>query len=176
MPLTTELIGPPLEATLRKLTKIEDQVTIGNLINSFKNEYDSDGYKATILYDGVIEMLEAFAKVGIKLYLATNKRIDPTRKILNHFSLHSYFLSIYTPDVGAIRFKSKSEMLTAMLKRESLNIAESFYVGDIQADYEAAKYSGINFIHAQWGYEKSGHHQYPLVATDIRDLIQKILG
>ena len=175
LPLTSDIIGPPLDATLRKVTGIQDQEIIDRLIESFKSAYDSDGYKGAIVYDGVPEMLEALLQAGIKLYLATNKRIVPTRKILNYFSLDPYFSSIYTLDVGVVRFKSKSDMLAAILKKEGLNNFDSYYVGDINADYEAAKYSGINFIYAQWGYENAGNYQYPIEALDIRDLVQKLL-
>lgn len=176
IPLTASIIGPPLDVTLRKITDIHDQDVIDGLIESFKNAYDDDGYKATVIYDGVFYMLGELLKSGIKIHLATNKRIAPTRKILNYFSLNSYFSSIYALDVEVVRFKSKAEMLNAILKKEGLNNFESLYVGDINADYEAAKYSDINFIHAQWGYEKLGHYVYPNSAMDIRDLTEKLLS
>ena len=67
-------------------------------------------------------------------------------------------------------------MLAAILRKESLNNFESLYVGDINADYEAAKHNDINFIHAQWGYEKVGYCKYPISAVDIMDLTEKLLS
>ena len=175
-PLTNQIIGPPLDVTLKRVTGITDNSIINNLINCFKNAYDSDGYKDSVPYHGVEDMLRKIAGSGIDVYLATNKRILPTRKILEHFSWAPFFNSVYALDVGDIKFNSKSEMLASMVKGQNLDPLCSIYVGDINADYEAAQKSNMQFIFAEWGYEKSGIFEYPLTASSVSDLTEKILN
>ena len=76
--------------------------------------------------------------------------------------------------MGDVKFKSKSEMLMAIRKNEELDSFGMLYVGDINADYEAANKSNMKFIFAEWGYEERDMFQYPLSASCTKDLTRKI--
>jgi len=176
IPLTYKIIGPPLDVTLKKVTGISDSLIVNNLIDCFKEAYDRNGYKASVPYHGIAEMLERLSVSGIQIHLATNKRIAPTKKILEYFSWDLFFNSVYALDVGDVKFKSKAEMLASIVKEKNLGSFNALYVGDINADYEAAQKSEMQFIFAEWGYEKKGDFQYLFSASDAEDLTQKILG
>ena len=176
IPLTYKVIGPPLEVTLKKLTGITDPSIIKSLINCFRDVYDAEGYKVSVPYEGVDQMLLQLGSSGASIHLATNKRITPTIKILEHFSWHSLFETVYAIYVGDVSFKSKTHMLAALLRDKALDPANTIYVGDINADYQAADKNGMQFIFAEWGYEKKGEYQYPLSATDIQDLTSKAIA
>ena len=175
IPLTYKIIGPPLDVTLKKITGIDDHLVINRLIESFKEIYDESGYKASIPYDGIEKMFSDIINAGIQIHLATNKRISPTKKILEYLSWSHFFDSIYALDAGQNKFKSKSDMLAAILKEKNIIPTSTIYVGDINADFEAANENKISFIFAEWGYEKKGAFNYPISASHVQELTQKIL-
>lgn len=175
-PLNYKIIGPPLDITLKKVTGITDNSIINNLINCFKDVYDSEGYRDSVPYHGIEDMLKKISGSGIDVYLATNKRILPTRKILKHFSWDPFFNSVYALDVGGVKFDSKAEMLASIVRDKNIDPLSSIYVGDINADFEAAQKSNMQFIFAEWGYEKSGVFEYPLTASTATDLTRKLLN
>jgi phosphoglycolate phosphatase-like HAD superfamily hydrolase len=57
-----------------------------------------------------------------------------------------------------------------------LNLEGTIYVGDIFADYLAAQQNKINFIYAKWGYGENEAFDYPVAATNVDELIAKILN
>lgn len=175
IPLTYRIIGPPLDATLKNITGIDDEQIIAGLIDGFKKIYDIDGYKASICYEGVNQMLSNIASAGIGIHLVTNKRLKPTKKILEYFLWGNFFDSIYTLDSVAHKFKSKSEMLETCLIEKNINPTTTIYIGDTNADFKAAKLNKIPFIFVEWGYEKKGVFNYSLSVSNIQDLTEKIL-
>jgi phosphoglycolate phosphatase len=92
LPLTATVIGPPLHETLANLTGSSDAGLIDSLTSSFKNYYDTEGYKATTVFSGVDEMLKQMHAAGAALHIATNKRLLPTHLILKHLGWGDYSL------------------------------------------------------------------------------------
>ena len=62
-----------------------DEKKLLKLANDFKSYYDNSGYKNTLVFPGIEEMLLNLKQNKFKLYIATNKRINPTIKIINLF-------------------------------------------------------------------------------------------
>ena len=84
-PFSTDIIGPPLMETLSILSGISDKDVLNKLAEEFKSHYDTFGYKKTIVFPGINEMLSRFKDSGIHMYIATNKRILPTKVIYKVF-------------------------------------------------------------------------------------------
>ena len=84
VPLAPSLIGPPLPKTLATLAGTEDPAVIMKLTAAYREAYDGGGYRQTEVYPGVTSMLEGLAEHRISLHIVTNKRIVPTRLILDH--------------------------------------------------------------------------------------------
>lgn len=153
--LTPALIGPPLAQTLRALLPDGEERALPGLVEGFKRHYDAAGYRESQVYPGVPEMLAALGRMSQRLHIATNKRIAPTRRIVEHlgwsglFTGGVYALDFYTP---ALAHK------TAMLQRlrESLADPVPIYVGDRAEDAEAAQACGMLFLWASWGYGGDG--------------------
>lgn len=176
VPLTHSLIGPPLDSTLRITTGINDPLIICYLVECFKEIYDLQGYKDSLPYFGVVRMLEQLNNLDYKIHIATNKRIVPTKKIIEYFLWNSYFDSVYALDVGDIKFKSKTEMLSSVSKDKNIDLSNTFYVGDTNADYEAAQKNNMQFIFVEWGYENKGTYNYPLSASNVDHLVKLIIN
>ena len=97
-PLESHLVGPPLKDTLRKLVGNQADIDLNLLVSEFKAYYDTSGFKESIIYPGIQDLLFQLYKANISLYLATNKRLDPTLKIINYFGWQSLFAEVYAID------------------------------------------------------------------------------
>ncbi|MBU0623107.1 MAG: HAD family hydrolase [Gammaproteobacteria bacterium] len=152
LPLDESLIGPPLPQTLQTLTGIRDESRIAALVDAFKDVYDSEGYRDSLPYSGVPEMLAGLQAAGHRLALATNKRILPTQLILRHLDWDGYFDSVWSLDCVQPRLADKTAMLRAILQAGSIAPAQAAYIGDKIEDGHAAQANAMRFVAARWGY------------------------
>ena len=149
-PLTPALIGPPLAQTLRSLLPDDEAHALPGLVEGFKRHYDAAGYRESQVYLGVPEMLAALGRMPLRLHIATNKRIAPTRRIVEHLGWGGFFTGVYALDFYTPALAHKTAMLQRL--RASLADPAPIYVGDRAEDAEAAQASGMPFLWAPWGY------------------------
>jgi phosphoglycolate phosphatase len=146
------IIGPPLNETLQLLSGSNDPALLAQLADAFKASYDSEGYKATAAYEGVGKLLADLAAAGLRLSIATNKRILPTRLILTHLGWHDYFSHIYALDLFTPRLPDKAAMIGRLLADQGIAREQAIYIGDRSEDGESADANGLPFIAVTWGY------------------------
>jgi phosphoglycolate phosphatase len=152
VPLSSDLIGPPLRETLARLTASEDPDLLDALANDFKAFYDEEGLRLTRAYDGIAALLSRLAADGMPLHLATNKRWRPTERLLGLLGWDVAFASAYAQDKGPQPFANKAAMLKTLLSEQAIDPRAALYVGDTPADGEAAGANGLFFVAAEWGY------------------------
>lgn len=159
-PLTKSLIGPPLKDTLGKILNGVSNEQLDSIVNTFKIFYDSEGYKKSIAYEGIDDFLKNLKAASITLYLATNKRLVPTQKIIQYFGWQNIFAQVYAIDkYGDSPFANKAEMIGSLLRNESIRISDSLYIGDRIEDKVAAEKNNLSTILVGWGYEDFGAFQ-----------------
>jgi phosphoglycolate phosphatase len=152
LPLNSNLIGPPLVQTLSRLTGIQESTSLGKIAEDFKKQYDFGGYKSTVPFSGVNELLRECISSGYSLHIATNKRLMPTGLILEYLGWKQYFKSIYALDLISPPFSNKACMLSALLVAEKIQHHSAIYVGDRAEDNASAIENRLKFIGASWGY------------------------
>lgn len=153
IPVTKELIGPPLIDTLSKITAVKDQLILNAVANKFKLHYDAVGYKDIVAFSGIQHLLENLNNQGYVLYIATNKRLIPTEKILEYLSWGSFFSAVYSIDSNTEKpFENKGEMISSLLDNELIDLKSAVYIGDRDEDFEAANKNGLPCILVGWGY------------------------
>jgi len=150
--IVADIVGPTLGETLRLLAGSEDPVLIARLANAFKQSYDSEGLLETLPYPGISDMLRALHTAGMKLSIATNKRIHPTRSIIEHIGWGGIFDPVYALDVFTPPLPDKAAMLGRLLVDQRIDADRAVYVGDRIEDFDAAKANNLSFIAATWGY------------------------
>lgn len=153
-PLTPELIGPPLRETLAIISGQRDESIIDTLASDFKAYYDTSGYKATHVFSGIDAMLRQLHAEGFELHIATNKRILPTRLILDHLGWSPLFTTVYALDLSTPAFHNKAAMITALLLDGHIDKARAVYIGDRPEDGLAADANQLPFLAAEWGYSQ----------------------
>lgn len=153
LPLNPCLVGPPLGEIMQKLVGKQIHIDMDVLALNFKSYYDSEGFKASIPYPGVQGLLDGLTQMGIAIYLATNKRMVPVLKILEHLGWTPIFNRVYTIDkFNDSPFNSKVTMIEALIESESIKKECALYVGDRMEDFESAFANGIDAVLVNWGY------------------------
>ncbi|MDR2188700.1 MAG: HAD hydrolase-like protein [Azonexus sp.] len=146
------VIGPPLDETLQLLAGSAEPARIARLAEAFKASYDSAGYQATAAYPGVAALLTQLADAGLTLSIATNKRLHPTRLILEHLGWRGHFAHVYALDLFTPRLPGKAAMIARLLADQGIAKEQAIYIGDRGEDGEAAEANGLPFIAVTWGY------------------------
>lgn len=181
IPVTRELIGPPLIDTLAKIIAIKDPMILNVVANKFKLHYDAVSYRDGVAYPGIDNLLKGLYSQGYLLYVATNKRLRPTKKIIKHLSWDVLFTAIYSIDSNSERpFRNKDEMISALLANELIDVNSAIYIGDRIEDYEAAKNNGLRCILVDWGYgEKLSKYNDDQITAcnpvELLNTIQRVL-
>lgn len=169
MPFTSDLIGPSLMETLKLLTGTKDENVLRASAEAFKTHYDNKGYKTTAVFFGINELLVGLKSNGAKMYIATNKRIFPTQKIVDLFKWNNYFEGVYALDTFSPPAQSKQELLKKIIKKHKFENDKIVYIGDRKEDGLSAEGNNIPFIKANWGYDPTPMTDHK-IATSPADL------
>lgn len=176
LPLTRELIGPPLPDTLSRLSGVAPGPSLDAMVTTFKSIYDETSYRATELYPGIASLLSGLQAAGYSLFVATNKRLHPTLLLLDMFGLQRLFAGIYALDLVQPPYQDKATMLKALLAERRLAAEQCLYVGDTCHDEKASGAAGIAFVGVAWGYgvgeqQVSSGAQVVQTATELHELV-----
>jgi len=151
-PLQTTLIGPPLKTTFQYILNTQNTKIIDPIIKTFTTYYDTTGYKNCKLYPGILQILKTLKQNKHNIFIVTNKRFNPTQKILKRLKVEKFFKKIYTPDMLPPLVFTKKELIAKLVLDFKINVEEAVYVGDRHEDSCAANENNIQFILADWGY------------------------
>lgn len=151
-PLGSDIIGPPLKEALALLSGSNDSALINELAANFRHHYDSEGYRHTTVFSGIPELMMDLAATGIPLYIATNKRIKPTRLIIEHLGWARFFSGVFGLDSLEPPAASKADLISHMADTYAMNTQTTLYIGDRIEDSHAANSAKVAFSYASWGY------------------------
>jgi phosphoglycolate phosphatase len=172
VPVDSRLIGPPLPEALRILSGETDPARLTAIARSFTDYYDTEGFKASDAYAGVADMLRTLKAAGASLHIATNKRFEPTRRIVDWLGWGDLFDEVYAIDkLPGARFANKAAMIAHLMSAARVPAAEAQYVGDRDEDRVAATANQLPFVLVTWGYgDYADLAAYPRVARSPADL------
>ena len=135
-----------------------------------KYEYNQILLSQTNSYKSINEVLKELKFRGDKIAIATNKRKDPTLKIIKHLKWGDYFSWVACVNPENNKIKNKSELVKSILTNE-IDFQKSFFVGDTLNDAQCAKDKKLKFIKASYGYsEKKGWDNF-IIYQDISNPI-----
>jgi phosphoglycolate phosphatase len=153
-PWSKSLIGPPLTQTIAQQCGSQDPVLLERIKSTFVDRYDNEGFKLSAPYSGIQAMLQTLCETKIKLFIATNKRIHPTQRIMQHLDWASMFEGVYGIDsLVSPPLPQKRDVIQHITAHFNLSQARTLYVGDRYEDYQAATSAGLDFALATWGFE-----------------------
>lgn len=148
-------VGPPLRGTLSTLLGTEDRARIEIALGHYRARYDTVGLFENRVYDEVPAMLDAVARRGHAMLVATAKTRPVAARIVEHFGLARHFAAVYGAEPGG-RFDAKVDLLAHLVDSGVVDPERAVMVGDRASDIVAAKINGIRSIGALWGYAEPG--------------------
>lgn len=118
------------------------------------------------LFDGLEETLKTLQK-DFRLYIVSNCQDGYIERFLDYHKLGKYFCDSEHPDARCL---SKGENIKALLERNGF--VKSIFVGDTQGDCDAARFAGIPFVFAEYGFGKADSPDYTIKAfPEIIDIV-----
>lgn len=139
----------------------------------FLSSYDQSDYEQTPLYDNVLEVLQYLQTKGYWMYIATNKRLVPTLRVLEAKKIRSFFKDVVANEMQVGVMQTKLDMLQYL--KESYQISEGIMIGDTHVDMTAAKLVGFETVAALYGYESKEaliSHQPNYCIEEFKGLVE----
>ena len=144
------LIGPPLRDTASEILGPDHQDLLDKFIQLFIAMHDEQVIQHTQPYPDVIQVLKQLHNKNIPMAVATNKRLAPTQKLLDHFGWNDYFQCIECSD-SKQKIRNKDSMIQDIIKLDS-SFYKCYFEGDTVNDGLSANLNNLNFIRALYGY------------------------
>jgi len=147
------LIGPPLRQTVAEILGDPEHPLIDEFVSAFIRMHDDDVLQHTTAYPSVHETLANLHQQGDKMAIATNKRLAPTIRTLNHLHWDQFFLFVECSDSEVV-IRDKHQMIKTIVEKNS-SFKNAYFVGDTVGDGLSANSSNTPFIKASYGYGKN---------------------
>jgi phosphoglycolate phosphatase len=145
------IIGPPLEDMMHILLQPYGDDRVAEAVAAYRRHYGESGFLGSVPYPGIGKSLEEMKRTGLRLYLATSKRVIFANRILDHLKLAAYFDSIHG-SVPSGELDHKPELLAHILSKHGLSPSHSLMVGDRRHDISGAHAVGMRGLGVLWGY------------------------
>lgn len=108
------------------------------------------------LYDNLEETLEKLCQT-YKLFIVSNCQHGYIEAFLHAHNLEKYFIDFEHPGRTGL---SKGENIKLIMERNKLQ--KPIYVGDTDGDCKAAKFAGIPFVYARYGFGDVEKYDYEI--------------
>ena len=143
------LVGNGALAMIKKAYEINNvksnNIDYEKLKQRFLDIYKTCYVKKSRLYPFTYEILELLKEKKIKMLLVSNKPEYFVKKILDHFDISKYFVSISGGDTFSFR-KPNAKHLTETIANAGIDKYNCIFIGDSIADAECAKNSKSQLI------------------------------
>ncbi len=148
------VIGPPFELGLPRIGIPDD--ALERVINTYRDRYKRIGAFENTLYDGIVEMLDELAGLGLSLSIATAKPEQTAHPILDHFGISERF-DVRAGATLTSHRRTKAQVIDHALRELEIHadpdlIDHVIMVGDRDHDVIGAMHHGITCIGVTWGY------------------------
>lgn len=121
------------------------------VVHDYKNAYQELGHRNSVLYAGVIDLLEQCRGAGLKLAVCTNKESHQTRDILRLLKVDGFFSVVL--GVDQVRSpKPSPEPVIKALEGLQVPISSGLFIGDSVLDANASQAANVPFLLHREGF------------------------
>lgn len=170
-------IGPPVRSSLQRTYHLSDEEA-DKANEVFRNRYKDHDVLMASAYDGIENLLKELKNQGYLIGVATLKREDYARKLLDHYHISDYCDTICGGDFEG-KFL-KADVLNLCLERLGLTREEAVLVGDTVSDGNGARIVGTDFIAVTFGFGPDSAEKWaefnPVFVADSAKEIGTFLG
>jgi len=173
---TMALVGHGMKNLIIKCFPNKDESFIDEALEKFLSFYDTQYYKETKPYEGMVDLVNKLIEKGIKVGVNSNKNDNYTKHLieLNFPRMNlEYVRGIKKGD----NIKPDPTNVNEVISKMGLNEDEILYVGDSQTDYKTAKNAEVKFVAVTWGFrtkselEKEGTKHFINKPNELLDFI-----
>ena len=164
------LIGPPLRDTASEILGPKNQKLLDKFVKSFIAMHDEQVIRHTQPYPKATQVLEKLYANNIPMAVATNKRLAPTQKLMNHFGWNEYFSSIECCD-SKLEMRNKDAMIKDIINQNK-SFQGSYFIGDTVNDGLSANLNQLPFIKACYGYGRDQDWSKIIIYQEINQFIE----
>lgn len=144
------LIGPPLRDTAKSILGPNNFDKVDLFVSMFIDLHDNRVIHDSKPYPMANEILTTLYELNNPIAIATNKRMEPTLKLIDYLGWRSFFVCIECSD-SQKKVRDKKKMIGDII-RQYPKFSEATLVGDTVGDGESAKSYKLPFIRAHYGY------------------------
>lgn len=128
-----------------------DEEQAASLMERYYGAYLDDPGAHTVVYPGVMDVLEGLLAEGVAMGICTNKPGETTRPVLTALGLDKFFAAVLTP--ADTRFcKPDGRHVLETLAAMGSTAKGALFVGDSETDVLAANDAGIPVVCVTYGY------------------------
>jgi len=170
------MIGKGSENLIRSVLALDyDAATVDQRFDaamaSYQRHYLAINGQHSVLFDGVIDGLQAMRANGLRLACVTNKPIAFTTPLLALKGLAGYFDVVYGGDSLAQK-KPHPLPLLQVCRDFDMTPASVVAIGDSSNDAEAARAAGCPVLTVPYGY----NHGRPVQEIDTDGIVDSLLS
>lgn len=144
-------IGPPLKKSFATLLGSKDAHLADVALVKYRERFSSVGLFENDVYPEIEGVLDELRKCGHSLHVATSKPTVFAERIVEHFGLRKYFLSVDGSELDGTR-SGKAILIAHILKREVIAPSDVVMIGDREHDMFGARQNGVAGLGVLWGY------------------------
>lgn len=136
----------------RLLPNGESSENFEEVIDTFKEHYNTNMYNKTCPYDGIMEMLKKLKLKGIQTSVVSNKYDAAVNELCKKYFGDLIHVAIGENEEEGIRKKPAPDSVFKAIEQMRVSIEHVIYVGDSETDVQTAKNAEIDCIGCTWGF------------------------
>ncbi|MGY0573443.1 HAD family hydrolase [Bradyrhizobium sp. RDM12] len=145
----TWCIGPPLHASLKKLTGSDALADQALLL--YRERFSDIGLFENEAYAGIVDTLTRIAATDQRMFVATSKPGVYATRIVDHFGLKRHFERVFGSELDGTRV-DKRDLLRYALDEARIDANSAIMIGDRSHDVVGARTNGMTAIGVLYGY------------------------
>ena len=170
-------IGPPMVKSMGETFGL-DRAGADIATAKFREYYSQKYLMQAEPYEGLFTLLDMLKNAGVRIGVATYKRTDYGRKILEGFGIADYCASICGDNNEST--KTKADIIRDCVTELGVSPENTLYIGDTRGDFIGAVEAGADFAAVTYGFgfkpsvpvEAYSGKLPVLVANTVHDVIQ----
>lgn len=144
-------IGPPILESFKKLVGPDSPHLFEPAVVKYRERYSETGLLENDVYPEIEATLAELQRLGHSLHVATSKAEIYAKRIITHFDLDRFFISVNGSELDGTR-ANKAELIAHILEQQNIAPADAVMIGDREHDMIGAGKNGLPSIGALWGY------------------------
>lgn len=151
IPAYNYMVGNGVRKLMERAQPDADEKEINELLEYFKEYYDSHCTVNTKPYKGIADLLRELTSRGVSVAVASNKYQEATSKIIEHYFPEIPFVAV-KGQIAERPVKPDPSIVFSILSEYPTPKSEVLYVGDSGVDMETARRACVESVGVTWGF------------------------